>query len=350
MLDLLLDNGRAAPVRAELEPAKLIEEARRIAGLADFGDEDFLVPLNKLLQCVTADVAFSEHGLSSFRANIVRCLANRLRTQRDFSAHPEIAEEDVSDPIIIIGLPRTGTTKMQRMLSSLPDSDIQRTPLWQMLYPAPFSDIDPDQPDPRIAAVPAGGLHTDDRPDLAAVHHMTALEPEEDVLMFDATFDDWLWPSIYAPSLSYYEWVMQRPRIENYRYLKRMYQYLQWQNGGKKGRRWISKNVEHIASLDELLAYFPNATIVHCHRDPRTTIPSLSKLTETIWEPLVRDLDRRFVGSCMLEWWGRAIDLYLEARERLSLDARIMDLQYSRIKSDAVGAAAEILERADVTP
>ena len=339
---------RAAMAAPDGEVSALLAEARALSGYDDFGDLTFLEPLAMLLRCVRADGNLSQSGEATFRRNVLRCLVNRLWTQRDFSAHPEIFEEDVDDPIVIIGLPRSGTTKMQRLLSALPDEDVQRTPLWRMLYPAPFEGTRADDSTRRIAAVASIGFHSDGNADLAAAHHMAAQEPEEDVLLFDATFDDWLWPSIYAPSVQYYEWVIQRPRMDNYRYLKRMYQYLQWQDGGRRGRRWISKNVQHIASLEELLRCFPKATIVQCHRDPRDSIPSLAKLTHTLWSALVNDPDPHFVGACMLDWWARATDSYLETRDRLGDELQIIDLPYDRIKSDAAGAAIAVAEAAGI--
>lgn len=340
-----IEPGRTFAAR---EVDQLLDKARVLAGHDDFGDTDFIEPLTMLVQCTRADANLSPDGMQSFRQNVLRSLVNRLWMQRDFAAHPEILEEDVDDPIVIIGLPRSGTTKMQRILSALPETDIQKTHLWRMLFPAPFESGPLPDPDPRIAAVAALGFHSDSNAELASVHHMAAQEPEEDVLLFDATFDDWLWPSIYAPSPSYYEWVIRRPTIGNYRYLKRMYQYLQWQDGGRRGRRWISKNVQHIASLDELVACFPKATIVQCHRDPRQTIPSLAKLTYTLWSDLVSDLDPHFVGSCMLDWWARATDRYLETRDRMGDALRIIDLPYERIKADAAGAATEVARAAGI--
>lgn len=343
----IVDPG-VSDAEVEAEVSGLLAEARALARYEDFGEPDFLEPLTMLLRCVRADAHLSPAGEVAFRRNILRCLVNRLWIQRDFSAHPEILDEVVDDPVVIIGLPRSGTTKMQRLLSALPDADVQRTQLWRMLYPAPFEGQRIDDLASRIAAVASLGFHSDGNADLAAAHHMAAQEPEEDVLLFDATFDDWLWPSIYAPSQQYYQWVIQRPRMANYRYLKRMYQYLQWQDGGRRGRRWITKNVQHIASLEELVQCFPRATIVQCHRDPRESIPSLAKLTQTLWAELVRDPDPAFVGACMLDWWGHAIDLYLETRDRMGDRLRIIDMPYERIRNDAVGAAIAVAKAAGV--
>lgn len=337
--------NRYAELQRELDPDRLLKIAQEKAGLTDFGGWDFIEPYRKLLDCVARDVDFSPQGLADFQYHIVRCLVNRLRIRKDFLLHPEIAEEDVSDPIVVIGMPRTGTTKMQRILSSLPDTDIQKTYLWQMLNPAPFPDAKPGRADSRIGAAREGRFTSDDRPDYEAAHVITAEEPEEDGLLCDATFDDWIWSSVFAPSASYYDWVIQRPHMHNYRHLHAMYQYLQWQNGGRRGRRWVSKNVQHIAYLEELLEFFPNATLIHCHRTPHDAVPSLAKLTMQMWQPVVNRVDPVFAGQAMLKWWGAAMDRYLVSRDRLQLDDRIIDLPYERIRSDATGIVQDIYAR-----
>jgi hypothetical protein len=335
-------SGRYESLKKQLDPDALLRAARQQAGLDDFGGEAFIEPHRRLLDCAARDVDFSDEGLQHFRYHVVRCLVNRLRIREDFRRHPEILDEDVSDPIVVIGLPRSGTTKMQRILSSLPDTDIQKPYLWQMMNPAPFPDAPPGRPDPRIAVAGRGGLSTDGRPEFEAAHLIAAEEPEEDGLMCDSTFDDWVWSSIFAPSLDYYEWVIQRPHLDNYRHLRTMYQYLQWQNGGRRNRRWVTKNVQHIAYLGELLQCFPNATLIHCHRTPRDSIPSLAKLTLEIWSAVVKEVNPVFAGQAMFGWWQAATERYLAARDALHLDDRIIDIPYERIRRDAVRVAQEI--------
>lgn len=334
--------GRYQELNPRLQVDEFIDAARREAGLDDFGDDGFLQPLRSLLDCVARDVDFSEQGLSDFRSHIVRCLINKLRMQNDLVRHPEILEEDVSDPIVVIGLPRTGTTKMQRILSSLSDHDIQKTSLWKMINPAPFPNVATEAIDPRILAASTHALNSEGRPEYHAAHMSTAMEPEEDGLMCDSTFDDWVWSSVFAPSVNYYEWVMKRPQMPVYEHLHRMYQYLQWQNGGRRNRLWVTKNVQHIAHLEELLEFFPKATLIHCHRDPLVSIPSLAKLTMEVWRPVVRSVDPKFTGQAMRLWWGTAMAHYMESRRRLSLDERIIDVPYQRIRHDAVNVVQEI--------
>src|SRR6516162_8548519 len=129
-----------------LEP--LLDAALAEAGRRRFGDESFLPNLEKALEIPTR-LNMSARGLMGVQANFKRFLVNRLRWEADVERHPEILNEDVSDPIIVLGVPRSGTTKLQRFLSA--DPNVQATPAWAMFNPAPFPGELLGDPSPRIA-------------------------------------------------------------------------------------------------------------------------------------------------------------------------------------------------------
>ncbi|MEM1156443.1 MAG: sulfotransferase, partial [Pseudomonadota bacterium] len=100
----------------DLSLEQALAAAREESGLSDFGDEGFLEPLQAFIDGVNRDLSLTAMGDINFRATVQRLLVNRLRIERDIRYHPEILDEDVSDPIMILGMPRTGTTKLQRLL------------------------------------------------------------------------------------------------------------------------------------------------------------------------------------------------------------------------------------------
>lgn len=208
----------AATNRAEVTPELLMQQARERCGLSDFGDEGFVRPLGRMLDCAVRDVRFHAAGLQEFKEDIIRDLVNRLRFRNDLRRHPEILEEDVTDPIIILGLPRSGTTKTHRMIGS--DPSLLTTRMWQLLNPAPFPDAVAGRPDPRIAAASLGDALAEGRLEVHAAHHMTADQVEEDWTLFEHTFNDWF-ANIRTPSRSWHDWVMSRTEpsdLDNYRY------------------------------------------------------------------------------------------------------------------------------------
>ena len=256
--DTLLSN-LDQPFSVELALAAAREES----GLTDFGDSGFMEPLEALINCVGADVDLSETGEISFRATVQRLLVNRMRLQRDLQQHPEITAEDVSDPIMVMGMPRTGTTKLQRLLSA--DPQMQGLPLWKLLNPAPFPDELSGEPADRLQFARLVEEATRANADFTTSHETAAREVDEDSYLLLMTFEYPLLFSLY-PSPSYLEWVQARPRLPAHRYEKLLLQYLQWQDGGKRGRRWVLKNPGAVGCLRSLQEVFPAAFFVHSHR------------------------------------------------------------------------------------
>ena len=337
-------------LRRELNLEKLMQQARDRAGLSDFGDVNFLIALDKMLDCNARDTDFHAAGLKDFQEDIVRDLMNRLRFQNDLKQHPEILNEDVSDPIIIIGLPRCGTTKAQRMIGT--DPSLLKMYLWQYLNPAPFPNAQPGQPDPRIAAAGFGDssalVSSTGNSELAAGHHLAADQIDEDWFLFEHTFNDWYFLN-RNPSRSWHDWVMSRDEpsdLYNYRFVQTLYQYLQWQQGGRRGRRWLMKHTGHIAHMRDVLDVFPRATLVHFHRDPLDCIPSYAKIFQASWGMRASTVDPLLAGELVLEWASMAMKRYLDARKNLALEDRIIDVQYEQIRNNPLPVIRALYARA----
>lgn len=340
---------RYEELHRELDIGQLMQEARNKSGLSDYGDEGFVKALRKSLDCRARDTNFHAAGLKEFRSEVVRDLVNRLRFQDDLKRHPEILEEDVSDAIIVLGLPRCGTTKTQRMMGT--DPNLLKTYAWQLLNPARFPNVAPGQPDPRIAAANASDFAAEGHPEVHAGHHMATDQIDEDWTLFQHTFNDWF-NNCRTPSRCWHDWVMSRtepPDLYNYRYVHSLIQYLQWQQGGRRNRRWLLKSCGHLAYMEELITVFPKATLVHIHRHPVDCVPSLAKLLLDVWGLRVADVDPKFVGELLLEWEKISVDRYLAARGRLGLDGHIFDVQYDRIRDDPMPVYREIYRRAGHT-
>jgi hypothetical protein len=245
-----------------------IDTAELIAAAAATGlryhDRQFAEPLRRFVESVDAEANLSDQGLAGFTQDISRLLSNRLLIDAAIAARPEILDEDVRDPIVITGLPRTGTTKLQKVLAASPG--YQWLPLWKALFPAPIAPPGTD-PDPRVTITDEQSALTFDLfPDLMAAHPMSTHEPEEEVLLLQLSFrvptNGWFYR---APS--YVRWVEQQDQTPAYADLRRTLQLLQWQDGGRRDRPWVLKSPAHLGGLRLIFEAFPNATVVHCHRD-----------------------------------------------------------------------------------
>ena len=337
-------------IAAALDADLLLKEAAEISGLSNFGDPHFIVALRAMVKCYAQDIRVDARGLNTVRNTIIRQLVNRARFARDVVLHPEILDEDVSDPIIILGQPRSGTTKTHRMMGV--DPNLLKTYMWQLTNPAPFPDAEPGKPDPRIAAARFQDeliLASETNEALRAGHLYAAEEVQSDIFLFSMTFNCKAMSTGRPPSPSYYEYMKSRTipsDLDNYKYVKSLLQYLQWQQGGRRGRRWLMKQEHSLAFLDEVLTVYPKATLVFLHRDPLVTIPSIIKLQLEAYRPNNPDVTPAEIAPLLVR---RQIDMmsrYVEARERLNLDDRIYDVPYEQIRSNPMPVFREIYRRA----
>ena len=324
----------------ELIPEEMLKNAQEVAQLTDFGDTGFLEPMNKLIEASIEEADLSEEGLKGFKGDIQRILVNKLRMQDDLVKHPEILDEDVSDPIIIVGVVRTGTTKLQRELAAAPG--LQSIPLWQMLYLSRFPNEDSTGSAPRREyAIKHGFSGFFDTESTKAAHALEMDMVEEDSLLFEPGFEhESFYLRIRTPS--YLHWINQRspkPRFESYR---KNLQYLQWQNGGRQGRVWNLKCTMHIGDLEALFKQFPDALVVHTHRDPGQSIPSYAKLQEMVWAGRGDPAGKAFVGKAMLDMWSDLTKRNMEARKRLAGQKQILDIPYRRVLQDSLSVIEEI--------
>ena len=218
----------------------LLNAAAQEAGLSDFGDTYFLTGLTRFVEAAM--------GEQMVYGGIIKLLVNRLRYVQDLKDHPEILDEKIVKPIVILGLPRTGTTKLQRVLSAGPQ--VQRMDYWRITNPAPFPGEELGNPAGRIEAAKAvENMLATQFPGWMARHPTEALEPDEELHLMHGSFEcmiSWL----FARVPSYYEHISHCDQVPMYQHLYNQMQYLQWQDGGARERPWIMKSPVHTRALD----------------------------------------------------------------------------------------------------
>jgi len=331
---------------ASLRPEDLLAAAASEAGLEDQGDDELTGYLTRYVTAAVEEGRLSAIGVFGVQAFVHRILVNRLRFAEDLKRHPQILEEDVHDPIVLTGLPRTGTTKLQRMMGA--DPALRPLAFWRLLNPAPFPGAKPGDADPRIAIGQAYEAQMAMLPDFMAGHSMRALEPEEEGLLMDMTFESpTLGTRLRAPS-SHLTWAMDHPQDRTYDYLRRMVQYLQWQDGGRGGRPLLLKTPMHLGTLDLLARTFPGVTVVHCHRDPVVALASITRLFE-VSQLFTEDIDLQELGSQSLRLWSDAMTKYMAHRDALGDHVEIVDANYSDIERDPTEIIREVHRRRDQT-
>ena len=136
--------------RISLDPASILDEAAEIAGCNDFGDASFHAPLERLCDALDGEANLNAAGRAAQRDRILNILVTRARTEAFLADHDEILDEEIVAPVVILGLPRSGTTMLHRVIAEDPGFDSAKW--YECRFPAPPTDWDWVSPDPRRAA------------------------------------------------------------------------------------------------------------------------------------------------------------------------------------------------------
>jgi len=326
-----------------LDADALVEEARQKAGLRDFGDESFKEPLGVLLAALENEAKLNDVGRGTQHARIVDSLVTRLMMEDYIRRYPEILEEDLGEAIVIVGLARTGTTRLHRLLGSGPAFQVAHW--WEVRYPAPFPGSDWRRDDPRIAAAHAEVKATLEAvPALATMHPWDPEGADEEVMLLEHTFLSWV-PESGAHVPSYQRWLDEQDLTDAYRYLARFLRFVQWQKkqSGRGGGRWILKSPFHLAYIDPLFEVFPGGRVIQTHRDPLETIPSAASMYRSLHALNTDVVDPHWVGEAVRSRYHGALEHCMRARERYAPE-RFIDIDYRAVGRDAIGEARRIYE------
>jgi hypothetical protein len=332
--------------------AAVRDDAQRKESLTDWGPGDFEHPLGVLLDDYAA-ADLNVVGVHILRSGMVHSLRIRLRAQEWIRRHPEILQERVAAPIVVVGMMRSGTTLLQRLLAA--DSRFHCAYGWEVVEAAPRLDHQFNDVDPRIAISEAREAKSRElAPDLFVIHPMYAREAEEEIVFLADAFLSHV-PESGAHLPLYRSWLDEQDFTPAYDYLHRMLQFLQWQKRQRlSGRpwspkRWVLKSPAHLGYLDVLRAQFGDLHIVHMHRDPRATISSGASLNSTLHAMHADSVDRQRVGAQWLQRMGWTNDRAMAVRDGWADEsARVTDISFDDAVADPIGQVARVYDAIDL--
>lgn len=330
----------------EWDAAQLIQEAEETTGLSDWGDIPFRDGLEALVDSFNREsVTFGlRKGVAELeREDILRPLQQRLRLLNDRRKNGAIEDEKIIRPIFIVGMPRTGTTHVHRLLSLDPDS---RSPAaWEIMFPSPPPESVNYDTDPRIekaarflAAVGMSDKH------FAAMHSFGAKLPQECQHIFKYTFRSTS-HSGWVQKPSFDRWLGQCDMKPAYLFHKMFLQNLQWHC---PATRWVLKSPQHPLHIPELLSVYPDALVVLTHRDPRHVMPSLLSVMETL-----RGIGQITSDSAWeFEKWTTLLPKGYDAIEKLRAQSEyrntFVDIQFDDLMADPVEEVAKVYNVAGI--
>jgi hypothetical protein len=332
---------------ADLDPVGIVAAARAATGLDDFGDSTLVDRLQAQVDAVEADTGLSGLGRYIIRERLVGLLAARLRFEDFVRRHPEALEVELAPPVIVVGLPRSGTTHLVNLLAA--DSRFRSMPWWEVAEPIPVlgDGPGPDGIDPRYARCLATWEASKQvAPLTALMHDRPPWSIEEDCELVDLDLCSYTleWHARVPGWRDHYLGLDQQV---HYAFLRRELQVLSYLRGPAQ---WVLKTPQHLEQLGPLLATFPDATIAFTLRDPVAVLQSA--ITMLAYGDRIRRLS---VGADDLAaYWVDRIERLLRAAVRdapLIPDAQRVDVAFDVFMADDLAMAERILAAAglDVT-
>lgn len=324
----------------------LVARAQEQAGLSDFGDTWFFANIDALIPALNTEARLSEAGVASASAMIVNGLVNRLRHVDLVKRNPEILEETVEVAAVVVGLPRTGSTMLHRMLASAPGMTGTRWFETQNYSPMPGEA----RGETHLRRETAKGfldymLAT--IPDLMSIHPMSIDQPDEELIILGQLYSSTMIEgTYYVPSFA--RWLTENDRVQCYRDLKQILQSLQWQDAGRKGAKWVLKTPGHLMALDAVIEVFSEAKIVMTHRDPVATVPSYCSMEHSLYQMVSDRVDRESVARFWVDRLAGLLTRFMAVREQVS-GRNFIDVRYPDLLSDPIGQGTRVLEGAGIT-
>jgi hypothetical protein len=303
-------------------------------GITEADDAAFHHDMRFLLREAAAVPNLSPLGWFSFHGDVEGRLRNRARVRALLAAHPEIAEEEVRAPIVVLGLPRTATTLTHHILAGA--QDVRGPLLWEWMHTS-LKPADTER-DKIIRGVEGAMRMVAAAAPAMRVIHLPQAELPDECANFLPHSEGHL---ARAPLPAYEQWLQTREFGADYAYLKQGLQVLQH---GRPSARWVLKCPTHLGRLPELLRQFPDATLVWTHRDPVTVMGSICSLIETSRGMHLRrlgDADRADIGRMALSTMSTLLE---QGRtDRLQIPpAQIIDLPYPLLTAKPLETVKEL--------
>ena len=319
--------------RTPLLAVDLIETAKRRCGLDDFGGGDFFEAISRLLESCHRESRLNFIGRIALRSDLLRTLCSRLLMERDRQLYRGIAQQEIREPLFIVGLPRSGTTLLHTLLAADPEHRVPLT--WEVMTPSPPTR-DNEQRRIQRATQSCNCLNWL-APTFRHIHAVGAELPQECVgLMTPSFMSDQFDTMYYVPS--YRDWFFRQDLLPAYEYHRRFLQHLQFR---RAARRWILKAPTHMSALPTLLSVYPDALFVQTHRAPLEAMASVSSLITILRRVFSEAVDPLVVCRDAIQYWSQTLDTFLQERDRLSRK-RICDVNFLEIRRDPIAAVQRI--------
>ena len=281
-----------------------------------------------MIKSINEEAELSPVGRFITYKRFVSLLETRLRAEYFFRKYPEILEQELYPAWIIIGLQRTGTTKLQRLLAV--DPDHRWLPSWEVINPVPLSIREGAQ-DKRIAVARTSAKALKLlSPGFFAIHPIEIDQPEEDILMLDISFMSTT-PEAMMHVPSYAGWLELTDQSPAYEYMVKLLKFLQWRN---PARRWILKTPHHLEFPGLIMKHFGEVRFLWPHRSIYESVPSFLSMVTYNHKIFSSKVDRNEIAGHWVRKTGYMLQKAIDFREEGQNEMKFTDIDYTDLISD----------------
>ena len=311
-----------SPVRLDAEDLRR-RATRQLGRLVELNDPGLHV---LLADAATADL--TDLGRLAVRAQLLRRIVTTEALVDTVERQPDLDDVALPHPLVIVGLPRSGTTLLHVLLACDPAAFAPR--FWQLQRPAPPPSGGLDRGVCYARAALIVSVSRVMLPRLSAIHPLGPGQPEECIFLFRDLGNH----AVPFPAFGYLRWLRgDGAGAADYRDYRR---HLQLLATSQRGRRVVLKSPFHLGHLDDLLVTLPDALVVHTHREPATALASWCSLAATIGRGTVASLDLGVLGQGWLDFWADAAERAVDVRGGSDL-RRFHDVRYDDLVADPLG-------------
>lgn len=328
-----------------LEPGELLDVARSTTGLSDLGEDDWpgwTETFARQIESIDTESNLHLLGRVLTRSEVLRVLETWLRLQRAWATDRAIASEEIAAPIFVVGPPRTGTTILLELLAL--DPRLRAPIAYEALYPLASSASVSKR---LLLSEAEQELWADIHPPFKMMHELASDLPCECVhfLMYD--FSGPYWSMIYdAPSFVGWQLEHLETLGRVYKLHRRMLQTFQHEGADAERRRWLLKSPFHVSTLPELFSEYPDARVIHTHRDPRKFLASLVSILSALRFMRSDTVDVAALAAAMEATYQMFLEGAIRAREEGQVpDDRIVDLYFTDLMTQPVACLRAIYEQ-----
>ena len=319
-----------------LDAEALHQKARADTGLDDFGADDYRERLDVYLAALHEITDMHGPGIVNFYSQLLQLLKNRLLLTDLLTRHPEIHDIELLPPVVIAGLPRSGTTHLHNLLAAAPT--FRTLPYWESVEPFPLPNEVGVQPDPRRVRMDAAvGFMDVVMPHFRLMHEMTTEHVHEEIQLLANDFSTMLFETLgHVPR--WRDYYLSHDQTPHYEYLATQLKALQFLRGG---RRWLLKSPQHLEQLRVLDDVFPGVIVVVTHRDPVPIVLSMIAMIT-----YSARMHRSHVPVDQIAtYWVERLQLMLDAlvrdRDVIGPD-RSADVRFDDYMADELGVAEQV--------